>query len=425
VKIPEILIREYTYDLPGERIARYPLPVRDSSRLLVWKDGDISESVFAEIDRHLPEKTLLISNNTRVIHARLLFRRPSGAKIEIFCLEPHDPPDYPLSFQQHHAAEWRCLVGNARKWRTEILEMPLETGKKPLVLKAEKKQQDKLGFIIRFSWDSDDTFASVIEKAGQIPIPPYLERDAEESDDVRYQTVYARNDGSVAAPTAGLHFTEEVIGRLKEKNISFGELTLHVGAGTFQPVRSAAVSDHPMHTETVIISRGLIRQLAGHKGKITAVGTTSVRSLESLYWLGMTLLQNPDQEISLHVSQWAPYQEAQTQEAGEVLHAIEKYMLRHSLDNLTFTTSIIIVPGYHFRIIDGMLTNFHQPQSTLLLLIAAFLGAGWKKVYDYALTNGFRFLSYGDSNLYMKDKFQAQRLLTPNSPKGDLNSAEY
>jgi S-adenosylmethionine:tRNA ribosyltransferase-isomerase len=404
VKIPEILIRDYNYDLPGDRIAKYPLPERDLSKLLIWKDGKLYESVFRDIDRNLPDNCLLVSNNTRVIHARLLFRRSTGARIEIFCLEPFDPSDYHMSFQQIKSVEWRCMVGNAKKWKNGILVKWVKAGEKPVLLKAEKKFRDDMDFVIRLSWDSDDTFATIIEAAGQIPIPPYLDRPSEESDDYRYQTIYASTDGSVAAPTAGLHFTEDVLKRLKEKSILFMELTLHVGAGTFQPVKSEDVAGHSMHAETVIISRELIRQLARHKGKVIAVGTTSVRSLESLYWLGLTLRQNQEPDIPPHVSQWIPYHEEELAETRKVLRIIEEYMLRFNLQNLNFSTSIIIVPGYTFHVIDGMLTNFHQPQSTLLLLIAAFLGPDWKKAYDYALMNGFRFLSYGDSNLYIKDE---------------------
>jgi len=401
VTVPSIFTDDYAYDLPEERIAKFPLPERDRSRLLIWKNSHLSDTVFCEVDRFLPEGALLISNNTRVIHARLQFRRPTGAKIEIFCLEPWQPSDYQLSFQQTGSVEWRCLVGNAKRWKNGILEQWVKWGENKVLLKAEKKFQDDLGFVILFSWESDDTFATIIEAAGKIPIPPYLNRDAEESDDERYQTVYARTDGSVAAPTAGLHFTEAVLKKLERKNIRFAELTLHVGAGTFQPVKSAEISGHDMHTETVIVTRELIFQLSAHKGKIIAVGTTSVRSLESLYWLGLSISRCKT-GLPLHVDQWIPYKEEVNYESSEILKILEEYLCRHHLEQLTFTTSIIIVPGYRFRMIDGMITNFHQPRSTLLMLVAAFLGPEWKKIYDYALRSGFRFLSYGDSNLYMK-----------------------
>jgi len=399
--VPVILTSDYIYDLPDERIAKFPLQERDNSRLLVWKENLISESPFSEIDNSLPEGALLVSNNTRVIHARLQFQRPTGAKIEIFCLEPWQPADYQLSFQQTGSVEWRCLVGNAKKWKGGILEQWVMVEENPVLLKAEKTSQNELGFIIRFKWESDDTFATIIEAAGKIPIPPYLNRDAEESDDERYQTVYARTDGSVAAPTAGLHFTEAVINKLERKNISMAELTLHVGAGTFQPVKSAEISGHDMHTETVIVTRELILQLASHKGKVIAVGTTSVRSLESLYWLGLSITKSIT-GMPLHVDQWIPYGEEVNTEPSEALKNLEEYLSCHRMDQLTFTTSIIIVPGYRFRIIEGMITNFHQPRSTLLMLVAAFLGPEWKRTYDYALQRGFRFLSYGDSNLYLR-----------------------
>ena len=399
--VPVIQVNDYDYDLPEERIAKFPLPERDQSKLLVWKENQLSETVFSESDQCLPENSLLISNNTRVIHARMLFENITGAKIEIFCLEPWNPADYQLSFQQTASVEWRCLVGNAKKWKVGKLEKWVDVSGGRVLLKAEKSLQDELGFLIRFTWDSNDTFATILESAGKIPIPPYLNRPAEESDDDRYQTIYARTDGSVAAPTAGLHFTEAVLNKLKKKNILFDELTLHVGAGTFQPVKSEEISGHAMHTETVIVSRALILRLLNHKGKIIAVGTTSVRSLESLYWLGIRIpeLGNRDE---LHVSQWDPYQKGRGISAAESMLNLLQFMDQNHLDHLRFSTAIIIVPGYNFRIIDGMFTNFHQPRSTLLMLVAAFLGTDWKHTYSYALENGFRFLSYGDSNLYLK-----------------------
>jgi S-adenosylmethionine:tRNA ribosyltransferase-isomerase len=401
MSIPEIYIRNFTYNLPDEKIARFPLGERDQSKVLTWKKGVISDSVFSEIHNHLPESALLVSNNTRVIHARLLFQRPSGARIEIFCLEPWFPSDYQLSFQQKGKVEWRCLVGNAKKWKDGTLEQWVDIQGRSVLLKAEVMAKDEMGYIILFTWDSSDTFASLIEAAGHIPIPPYLNRTPEESDNDRYQTLYAKTDGSVAAPTAGLHFTEKVLQKLKDRNIRFAELTLHVGAGTFQPVKSEEIAGHSMHSETVVISGSFLQQLVDHKGKIIAVGTTSVRSLESLYWLGLKIgiipFGNP-----LHVSQWEPYHEEQFTEVHDSLHNIWQYMILNNLEILTFTTAIIIVPGYRFRMIDGMFTNFHQPQSTLLLLVAAFLGPDWKKAYEYALLNNFRFLSYGDSNLYLK-----------------------
>lgn len=399
----DIRIGDFTYELPDEKIALYPLSERDQSRLLVWRDGDISETVFSGIDRMLPEKSLLIFNNTRVIHARLIFRRETGARIEIFCLEPHVPSDYQLSFQQTGSAEWKCLVGNAKKWKQGQLAQEVLIAGKTVTFRAEMIEKQGNAFIIRFSWDKPVHFAEIIEAAGSIPIPPYLNRQADESDNDRYQTMYAKIDGSVAAPTAGLHFTDGVLGRLKAKNIRTAELTLHVGAGTFQPVKSEQVSEHEMHTETVVITRSFLEQLIRHPDDLIAVGTTSVRSLESLYWLGAAPARYVPGD-PLHVSQWEPYRQEQEMPAEEALQNILSMMQDHHLEQLAFTTSIIIVPGYWFRLINGMITNFHQPQSTLLLLVGAFLGHGWHEVYDYALRSGFRFLSYGDSNLYLKRK---------------------
>jgi S-adenosylmethionine:tRNA ribosyltransferase-isomerase len=403
-KIPSIHIRDYTYSLPEEKIAVYPLSQRDQSRLLVWKDGQISETVFSEVDKLLPPNTLLVFNNTRVIHARLIFRRSTGARIEIFCLEPHHPSDYQLSFAQTQSVEWKCLVGNAKKWKNGILEQEVTLQNGKTILYAELKEKSGNAFIIRFTWDNPVTFAEIIEAAGNMPIPPYLNRSAEATDNERYQTMYAKIDGSVAAPTAGLHFTEAVLKKLAAKGITTAELTLHVGAGTFQPVKSDQVAEHEMHTETVIVTRKFLQQLISHKGHVVAVGTTSVRSLESLYWLTPDV--NPDFSPGSpglpEVSQWTPYLSSPTQAGAVALQNLLNYMNDNGMDHLSFTTSIIIVPGYNFRIINGMLTNFHQPQSTLLLLVGAFLGHDWKKVYEYALKNDFRFLSYGDSNLYLK-----------------------
>jgi S-adenosylmethionine:tRNA ribosyltransferase-isomerase len=399
--IPELHISDYTYDLPEGKIAVYPLTVRDQSKLLIWQDGSISESVFAQIDQALPENSLLIFNNTRVIHARLYFRRETGARIEVFCLEPHAPADYQLSFQQTGTVEWKCLVGNAKKWKQGILKQEVVCGNESITLSAEMTGKSGNAFIIRFSWDKPVNFADIIEAAGNIPIPPYLNRQADETDNDRYQTMYAKIDGSVAAPTAGLHFTNEVLIRLQKKNITTSELTLHVGAGTFQPVKSEKVADHEMHTETVVVDNRFIQQILSHQNHTIAVGTTSVRSLESLYWLGVKINQIKSGE-TLHVDQWEPYMANQDMSVANALNNLLSFMQANHIEQFAFTTSIIIVPGYRFRVINGMLTNFHQPQSTLLLLVGAFLGHDWKKVYDYALKNNFRFLSYGDSNLYLR-----------------------
>jgi S-adenosylmethionine:tRNA ribosyltransferase-isomerase len=400
-KIPLINIKDFDYLLPAERISKYPLPDRDDSKLLIWNNGNISESLFNKIDQVLPSGTLLISNNTRVIHARLRFQRTTGARIEIFCLHPWKPEDYQLSFQQRGTVLWRCLVGNASKWKTGILEQPVHLNGQTVMLKAEKAGKTEKEIIIRFTWDSEDTFATILDAAGQVPIPPYLKREAEEIDRFRYQTLYAKSDGSVAAPTAGLHFTDCVISKLKQKNIDLAELTLHVGAGTFQPVKSELVSEHVMHTETVIIPVTLIKRMMSQNGIIVPVGTTAVRSLESLYWLGLKIKNHLPGTIPC-VNQWEPYLQDGKAEIRLSLQNILEYSETNRLHELTFNTSLIIVPGYSFRLTSGMITNFHQPQSTLLLLVAAFLGSGWREAYQYALDHQFRFLSYGDSNLYLK-----------------------
>ena len=401
--IPSISISDYSYQLPDEKIAVYPLSERDQSRLLVWNDGRISESVFSSVHNVVPAGSLLVFNNTKVIHARLFFRRETGARIEIFCLEPIDPSDYQLSFQQRERVEWKCLVGNARKWKQGLLSMELHVNGETVYLYAEMTGNAGNAFTIRFTWDKEITFAEIIEFAGQVPIPPYLNRPAEESDHSRYQTLYAKHDGSVAAPTAGLHFTGEVLRKLHHKQVETAEITLHVGAGTFQPVKSDTISGHDMHTETVIVTYAFLQKLISHQNSVIAVGTTSVRSLESLYWLG-TKISRLNMDEPRHTGQWDPYLSNTTASTPEALNNIIRWMEKHKLGSLSFTTSIIIVPGYTFRIIHGMITNFHQPQSTLLLLVGAFLGSGWKDVYDYALNNGFRFLSYGDSNIYLKSK---------------------
>lgn len=401
--IPSISISDYTYQLPDEKIAVYPLSERDQSKLLVWNDGRISETLFSSLPEIVPSGSLLVFNNTKVIHARLYFRRDTGARIEIFCLEPVKPSDYQLSFQQQESVEWKCLVGNAKKWKQGLLSMELIVNGETVILQAEKAGHSGNAFTVRFSWDRKMSFAEIIECAGQVPIPPYLNRPAEASDHIRYQTLYAKHNGSVAAPTAGLHFTGEVLRKLRYKQVETAEITLHVGAGTFQPVKSDTISGHDMHTETVIVTHTFLQKLVSHQNSVIAVGTTSVRSLESLYWLGIKI-NGLTADEPLHTGQWDPYLSASAASAAEALRNIMQWMEKYKLQSLSFTTSIIIVPGYAFRIIQGMVTNFHQPQSTLLLLVGAFLGSAWKDVYEYALNNGFRFLSYGDSNIYLKEK---------------------
>lgn len=397
-----IKISDFSYELPDSKIAKYPLANRDLSKLLVWQNGRITESVFNWCIEYLPEGSQLVFNNTRVIHARLFFRKETGSKIEIFCLEPVEPTDYQLVFQQKKEVTWKCLVGNAKKWKEGILTREIAIAGENITLKAEKTAQAENTFHIRFSWDKPFSFAEIIEHTGILPIPPYLNRETEENDEETYQTVYAKIDGSVAAPTAGLHFTEPVFDALKTKGISTYEITLHVGAGTLQPVKAETIDGHTMHRETVIFPKSVIEQFRQNPEHIIAVGTTSVRSLESLYWLGLQLENDTFNPKNPEIGQWEAYKIPATISFSKALENISVYLESKNLTEIQFTTRIIILPGYDFKVISGMFTNFHQPQSTLLLLIAAFLGGDWMKVYDHALANNFRFLSYGDSNLYLK-----------------------
>lgn len=398
----DIKISNFNYELPDSKIAKYPLANRDESKLMVFKDGKISESVFKNSPSFLPEKAQLVFNNTRVIHARLFFRKETGSKIEIFCLEPLEPADYQIAFHQTSQTTWKCMVGNLKKWKGETLHQSIVIAGETVILSAEKGEQNGNTVAVRFFWDKPFSFAEIIEHSGTLPIPPYLNRETEETDEETYQTVYAKIDGSVAAPTAGLHFTDAVFKELGKKNISTHEITLHVGAGTFQPVKAETLSGHTMHREMVIIPWKIIMAFYENPEKIIAVGTTSVRSLESLYWLGLQLengLFNPEKP---EVSQWEPYETEPKISLKKSLENILDYLKNSKLEQIQFSTQIIILPGYQFKVIEGMFTNFHQPQSTLLLLIAAFLGDRWKEIYDYALANNFRFLSYGDSNLYLR-----------------------
>lgn len=400
----DIAINDYNYILPDEKIAKYPMPQRDQSKLLVWKNKSVEDRIFAELPDLLPDNSLLIFNNTKVIRARILFEKETGARIEIFCLDPYEPADYQIAFQQTQTCAWKCMVGNLKKWKEGILKKSIIIDGEKVKLNAERINSDKQENIIRFSWDNSNfEFSKIIENAGILPIPPYLNRNTEESDLQRYQTVYSKIKGSVAAPTAGLHFTEDVFRRIREKGHQTEELTLHVGAGTFQPVKSATIKDHQMHSEQLYISQGLIEHLMEHRGPRIAVGTTTIRTLESIYWLGRQLATGDIHDISnLKISQWEPYQDTETISVQESLQAILSIMKSNQTDHLSASTQIIILPGYDFKMIDGMLTNFHQPQSTLLLLISAFLGDDWKNIYEHALKNNYRFLSYGDSNLYLK-----------------------
>lgn len=404
--VQDIRIVDYNYPLPDERIAKHPIEERDKCKLLYYKGGKIEEHVFNEITDLLPENSTLVYNNTRVINARLRFRKPGGgALIEIFCLEPLMPRDYAQVFATTSECTWLCFVGNSKRWKTGALTLPLTVDGEEVTLSAERDGQSGNAFKIRFSWDNPQvTFASILDAVGEIPIPPYLNRSTEPSDSQDYQTVYSHIEGSVAAPTAGLHFTQEVLDAISRRGIARKELTLHVGAGTFQPVKSDVIGGHEMHTEFISVTRELIDSLINAPGKIIAVGTTSVRTLESLYYIGVELHRHPeDPQSALHVRQWIPYEYDNSLSTRESLQAIADYMDRNGMEHLVGSTQVIIAPGYTFHVVDGIVTNFHQPQSTLLLLVSAFVDGDWKNIYDYALTHDFRFLSYGDSSLLMRD----------------------
>lgn len=397
----DIRIDDYDYVLPDERIAKFPLSPRDSSKLLVYDNGRIGHRRFYELPEVLPQDALLVFNNTRVIQARLRFRKPTGALIEIFCLEPLYPAEYTQSLQSAGSCRWLCLVGNAKKWKDGELNMTFDHDGLTTRLSAQRGQAHGDGYEITFAWDDATiTFGELLERLGELPIPPYLNRRTEESDKTTYQTVYSKVEGSVAAPTAGLHFTPTVLSALRAKGIDCEELTLHVGAGTFKPVKSDTIEGHEMHTEYISVSRTLIERLRETDRRIVAVGTTSVRTLESLYYIGVTLAENEDATAEeLRVKQWMPYGEHRDLSRKEAMERILRYLDRTGADRLVSATRIIIAPGYKFHVADGIVTNFHQPRSTLLLLVSAFVGGDWRSIYDYALDNGFRFLSYGDSSL--------------------------
>ena len=398
----EIKIDDFVYALPDERIAKYPLPKRDESKLLIYNKGKITESIFNEVPKMLAENELVVFNNTKVIQARLNFKKQTGALIEIFCLEPASPNDYVLSFQQNKTCTWYCLIGNLKKWKGGVLEHTLVVGNVEVTLFAELKSQHNTSFEVQFSWNNDQiTFSDILESFGELPIPPYLNRKTESRDNETYQTVYSKIKGSVAAPTAGLHFTESVLNDLRRKNIDLQEVTLHVGAGTFRPVKSEYMEQHDMHTEYISVSRQTIEALLAHKCEVLAVGTTSVRTIESLYYIGAKLLNQDIANDLICVKQWEPYEVVYELTPQESLQSILDYMQKNNLTVLNAATQIIIAPSYEFHFVKKMITNFHQPKSTLLLLVSAFVGGDWKKVYDYALTHNFRFLSYGDSSLLM------------------------
>ena len=399
-----IRISEFNYPLPDERIAKFPLPVRDQSKLLLYRHGEVFEDVFTSLPDYLPADSLMIFNNTKVIQARLHFHKETGALIEVFCLEPIRPNDYALNFQQTEHAAWLCMIGNLKKWKEGVLKREMVVKGKPLTLTAERGACHGTSHWVDFRWNNPEiTFADILEVFGELPIPPYLNRETQESDKETYQTVYSKIKGSVAAPTAGLHFTPRVLDALRKKGVELEELPLHVGAGTFKPVKSEEIEGHEMHTEYISVSRNTLEKLIAHEGKAVAVGTTSVRTLESLYHIGVTLLNSPDAtEEELHVKQWQPYEltpEMASVSPIDALHAIVDYLNRHNMETLHTSTQIIIAPGYEYKIVKAIVTNFHQPQSTLLLLVSAFLRGDWRKIYDYALAHDFRFLSYGDSSL--------------------------
>ena len=444
-----IHIKDYNYPLPDERIAKFPLSRRDTSKLLVYRHGDISQDTFHHLPDYLPKGALMIFNNTRVVRARLHFRKavtpyceaphntlqeasqhvastvasggvsdkPQGALIEIFILEPALPAEYQENFLSRGRCSWYCLVGNLKKWKTGSLHQQIRIGEETVTLSATRGEAHGTSHQIDFTWNTGHTWAEILEATGELPIPPYLNRKTEQSDLTTYQTVYSKIKGSVAAPTAGLHFTPEVLAELDAHGIEREEVTLHVGAGTFKPVKSEEIGDHDMHTEHIAVHRTTIERLIAHEGAAIAVGTTSVRTLESLYYMGILAMQGKE---DLHVEQWMPYSEATTSEVDtcQALQALLRYMDERNLDILHSSTQIIIAPGYKFRIVRMMVTNFHQPQSTLLLLVSAFVQGNWRSIYDYALENDFRFLSYGDSSLLIPES--PQELLPLVDPAGNV-----
>lgn len=403
-------INDFDYDLPEEKIAVYPLPERDQSKLLTYKDGNISEDIYRNISYHLPANSFLVFNDTKVIKARILFQKSTGAVIEIFCLEPYEKiNDYALVLQQKNSTRWKCMIGGAGKWKEKYLEKTISINGEEIILKAGLVEKLSDAYVVELTWSPGHfSFAEIIDHAGETPLPPYIKRRAEESDVERYQSIYSHYEGSVAAPTAGLHFTERIFSSFKEKNIQKGFVTLHVGAGTFKPVKSESMEGHEMHAEWIDVSVKFIEQLIGKiSNGVFCVGTTSVRTLESLYWMGLKTSINPKIEFDdLKINQWEVYEEELNRanlSAKESLNSLLIYLSKRNLDRLFIQTQIIIAPGYEFKITNGMATNFHQPKSTLLLLVSAMVGEKWKEMYEYALKNNFRFLSYGDGCLIMND----------------------
>mgnify|MGYP000986537671 CR=1 FL=1 len=404
-----IHISDFDYSLPDEKIAKYPLPVRDSSKLLVYNNSKINTKQFDQLPDLLPKDSLILFNNTRVIHARLILRKESGAVIEVFCLSPYEPSDYTQNLQKQGSCAWKCMIGNSRRWKNGKLSLDIDVGGQNINLNAEKLEDKSFtnidgDVIITFSWNGEITFSEILESAGQLPIPPYLNRKAEKGDDETYQTIYSNSEGSVAAPTAGLHFTTELMSQLKLRKIKTAQVTLHVGAGTFKPVKSLTLSGHEMHTEHFSIDIETLKTIINHRGKLVVVGTTTLRTLESLYFIGSKILANPNIDgKKLIVGQWEPYETETNADSKKALLAIIDYIDKMNAQKLICATQIMIAPGYKFRYADALITNFHQPRSTLLLLVSAFVNGNWRSIYDYALSNKYRFLSYGDSSLLWRN----------------------
>ena len=395
-----ININDFNYDLPDERIAKFPLAERSSSKLLVYDNGTITESHFRNVAEYLPKGAMLVFNNTRVVRARIVMHKDSGARIEVFCLEPHNPADYERAFAQCETSEWSCIVGNLKKWKEGEIGINFEYNGEPHTLRAEIVERGTREHIVRFRWSASCSFGQLLETLGRIPIPPYLNRESEDIDNTRYQTVYARFEGSVAAPTAGLHFTPELIDTMRSEGFSFEEVTLHVGAGTFLPVKDDDATQHAMHTEHFSVTRSAVENLLSNAGNIVAVGTTSVRTMESLSALAWRIKESGNPDTERTVGQWELYDIPAEFSGKEALQTLLNYMQREGIERLKAATQIMITPlGYRFRIVNYIITNFHQPKSTLLLLVSAYVGGDWTKIYDYALANDFRFLSYGDSSL--------------------------
>lgn len=400
--IPKIDIRDFSYDLPDDKIAKYPLKNRDDSKLLVFEDDSIKETVFSRLPCFINENSLIIFNDTKVVPARMQFVKSGGASIEIFCLKPVSPAEYNMAFSAKGSCVWECMVGNVKKWKGETIKFDDKTGKAGFVgLEAELLSKNGNSSVVKFSWSGDLNFSEVMEICGCIPIPPYLNRDTESIDIRRYQTLYAKIKGSVAAPTAGLHFSDGVLEELEQKGVEKSSICLHVGAGTFLPVKNSDVSMHEMHGEPFIVNIDLIKQIRKRDRQIVVVGTTSTRTLESLYYAGVSCLEKGCVE---EIAQWVPYERDYEYSTEEALDALIGHMEKNNIENLSLSTKIIIVPSFKFRIADALITNFHQPESTLILLVSAFLNGNWRKVYDYALTHDFRFLSYGDSSLLFRSK---------------------